>query len=72
MVHAERTEDGLPFRDTDVSRPIMAEQHHIILEVHQIEFTERPAGAKGIHDLHRLHVLHFAFPGNRNMVCGEE
>ena len=45
-------------------RPVVAPQHHVVVEVQQIEFRKRPARSKRVHDLHCLNVLHLAFAGH--------
>ena len=48
-------------------RAIVAEQHHVIVEIHRVKFRKRAARAKRIQNFHRLRVFHFAFPRHRHV-----
>ncbi len=50
--------------DPDMGRSVVPYQHYIVVEIHRMQFAERAAAPKPIHDQHGEACLQIQFPGH--------
>src|ERR1700733_13564084 len=72
MKNSQRPQLRSTIRNRNMTRPIMAHQHNIILKIRRIILSKRATSAKAIQNLHRLNILDLKLASNRNPASSQQ